>query len=120
MIEQLSKILNKQFQKKISILVDDKEIKTGKFLLYRDSIHNNNFYIEFHIKRDKKLDMLKIPYPFKYEEHDSDNLIFFDYRIQTLCRNDKDLIKKIEKYADNTFQTPLNRFYNKIVELKFE
>jgi len=119
-MSNIETILRKNFQRKISIIIDDKEIKTGKFLLFKNMIYYNNYYIEFHIRREKKIDMFKIPYPFQIEEHVSDNLIYFDYRLKTLCQNNKNLEKQLFEFVEMVNPTPVNRFYNKIVEIKFE
>jgi len=115
----LETILKKYFQKNISLIIDGEELKSGLFMLYALTIYSNNYYIEFHVKRDKKTDIIKIPYPFKAEEYEKDGLLYLDYRISTLCKNNSRLINKIETATRNISSVNDNKFYNKILEIQF-
>jgi hypothetical protein len=116
----LEDILKKYFQKKVSLIIDGEEIKSGTFLLYVLTIYSNNYFIEFHIKTDKKIEILKVPYPFLSEEHENENLVFFDYRLSTLCRNKKKVVEKLMNCIEGISTHKDNKFFNKILELKFE
>ena len=112
-------ILKNHFQKNIKLLLNDEELKSGKFLLYKLATYSNNFYIEFHIKREKKNDLVKIPYPFKVEEHLDDGLIYFDYRLNTLLNNNTQLTNKIYTLANQYPDSANNKFFDKILEIQF-
>lgn len=114
----LESILKKYFQKNISLYIDGEELKSGVFMLYTLLIYSNNYFLEFHIKGDKKIDIIKIPYPFATEEYEKDGLLYMDYRIVTLCKNNPKLVKKIENAA-NMSSVSDNKFYNKILEIQF-
>ena len=116
----LEDILKKHFQKSICLTLNSEEYKCGKFTLYKLTTYANNYYIEFHIKREKKNDLIKIPYPFKIEEHEEDNLLFFDYRISTLCNKNKKLMEKIYDVSDQYEDCKKNKFFDNILEIKFE
>lgn len=116
----LEDILKKYFQKKVSLIIDGEEIKSGTFLLYVLTIYSNNYFIEFHIKTDKKNEVVKVPYPFVSEEHENENLIFFDYRVSTLCKNKKKTIEKLMSCIESIPTHKDNKFFNKILEIKFE
>ena len=111
-------ILQKHFQKNISLSIDSVEFKAGKFLLYRFAVYANNYYIEFHIQGGKKIDMVKVPYPFFIEEHMDENLLLFDYRLKTFCKGNQALITTLQKFS-NPSEEPASRFYDKILEIQF-
>lgn len=116
----LENTLKKYFQKKVSLNIDGEEIKAGTFLLYMLSIYSNNYFIEFHIKTEKKIETLKLPYPFLAEEYDKENLLYFDYRLSSLCRNNKKIMEKLTKSIEQIPTYKDNKFFNKILEIKFE
>lgn len=115
----LENILKRYFQKHIKIIIDNEEYKSGKFLLYRFLTYANNYHLEFHIQRSKKIDIIKIPYPFAVEEHAEDNLIYFDYRIKTFSKNNKKIEQKIKNFASTEEGLLINKFYDRIVEFEF-
>lgn len=109
-------ILQKQFQRNMKLLIQNEEIKTGQFILFRSLLWQNNFYFEFHLKGPKKIDLVKIPYPFNIEEHEEDNLIYFDYRISTLCSTPA-IRESIFKYKPKD-QMALNKYFNTVLEIQ--
>jgi hypothetical protein len=109
-------ILEKQFQKKIRLSLKDDYIKEGQFILYRSMLLHNNFYLELHIKTSKKIEMVKIPYPFKTEDHTDENLVLFDYRISSLS-SDPQILKILNKFKPID-KVGLNRFYDAILQIE--
>ena len=98
--EKIEGIFDKYFQKNIILYINDEPIKKGKFLLIKNCIISNNFFFEFTIKREKKLDIIRVPYPFKIEEYVEDNLVYMDYRISTLFKNRLEIISSIQKWIE--------------------
>lgn len=97
-------------QKKISFEVDGRVFKTGKLILFSSKY----FFICFTLKTDKKSrDKLEIPIPFSIEHHAEDNLIYFDYRVDTLTKCNSQAKELLE-------QLPLskNKFINKILTIE--
>lgn len=116
---ELDAILTLHLQKQISIKVDGVEIKSGKFLLYQNNLLSNNFYYDLTIERIKKIDSVKLPFPFEIEHYPEEGLVYFDYRLSSLTNDKKHLIgidHLCGKLAD-----PLksSRYINKIVEIEF-
>lgn len=112
--------LTDNFQKTLSIIVDGQILKKGKFILFQDYTLANNFYYEITLENTKKIETLKIPYPFSIEYYKDDGLIYLDYRIDTILKKDI----KLMHYFDNLkskiiLDTKPSKFYNKIVELEF-
>jgi hypothetical protein len=115
----LEEILKTHLQKNISITINGTEIKNGKFILFQNNILSNNFYFELTLDRGKKIDILKIPFPFKIEHYPDEGLLYLDYRFTSLTDDKKQLIKidnLRQKYMDNK----LSKFLNTIVELEFQ
>jgi len=119
--ERLEKIFEKYFQKTISLSIKDEQIKKGKFLLIKNCIIGNNYFYELTIERVKKLDLVRIPYPFEIEEHPEDNLLFLDYRLSSLFRNNKKLLNEMTQWCETkTDVKSANKMFNSILEIKFE
>jgi hypothetical protein len=115
-LSSVENVLEKQFQKRINLSINNDHIKEGQFILFRSLLLYNNFFLELHIKTSKKIELVKIPYPFKIEDHTDDNLILFDYRLCSLT-SDPQLIKIINKFkpVDNV---GLNRFFDSILQIE--
>ena len=118
--EQLEKVFEKYFQKTILLSVKDELVKKGKFLLIKNCVIGNNYYYELTIERSKKLDIIRVPYPFSMEEYEEDNLIFMDYRLTTLFQNKKELLEDIYAWTRKVDIKNPNKYLDSILEIKFE
>lgn len=119
--ERIEKIFEKYFQKTISLSIKDEQIKKGKFLLIKNCIIGNNYFYELTIERVKKLDLVRIPYPFEIEEYPEDNLLFLDYRLSSLFKNNKKLLNEMSQWCGSkTDLKTANKMFNNILEIKFE
>lgn len=118
--EQIEKIFEKYFQKGISLNVRGEQLKKGKFLLIKNCIVSNNYYYEFTIERTKKIDVIRIPYPFNLEEYETENLIYMDYRLSSLFKNNVDTQKEITEWIKKTDIKNPNKLFDSILEIKFE
>jgi len=77
--------------------------------------YQKNFYLVFVINTDKKdKDKIEIPIPFQIEEHPSDNLIYFDYRISTLQKHFQDAEPYISLYTPKK-NLVKNKFFDNIL-----
>jgi hypothetical protein len=107
----LEKVFCPFFQQNINFILNDKIIKRGKFLLFKQ----DGYLIEFNLQciGSQKSKKYEIPYPFKIEFHPDEQLILFDYRLKTLTSNKNmiDLIRKHHNMINN------NKFYDNILEL---
>lgn len=117
-IDYIDALLSKFFQKDISLFLGNEEMKKGKFIIFESTVLSNNFYIDLHILTDKKTDIVRIPYPFAIEEHEEDDLFYFDYRISALAKNKK-LEKQIIEFTSTVEESKNNKFLNKILEIQF-
>lgn len=120
MIENIESFLVNNFQNHIEILIDNRPIKKGKFILYRISSATNYFHIELFIERPtnhKKIDIIKIPIPFQYEEYPDEKLLYMDYRLASMFKN-KQNINEFNAIASGIKTEPL-KFFNKIAVIQF-
>lgn len=116
--ENIERVFEKYFQQSISLYIKGEQVKKGKFLLIKNCIIGNNFYFEFTIKREKKIDTVRIPYPFSIEEYAEENLLYLDYRLDSFFRN-----KKHSQYIKNWLLSEdkiPNKLFDNILEIKFE
>lgn len=71
-------------QKNIGLVVNGKNIKRGKLLLFK----RFHFFIQLTLCTEKGTkENVDIPIPFYIEEHLDEGLLYFDYRLNTLKVN---------------------------------
>jgi hypothetical protein len=96
-------------QKNLRLEVKNKLFKQGKLILF----YQKNFYITFVMNTLKKKDeKVELPIPFGFELHQKDNLIYFDYRIQTLAKYAPDIETNLIIYPK---KSSTNKFWNSIL-----
>lgn len=110
----LDNYLREFFQKQILISINGKTFKSGKFLLF----NYNNFFIHLNLINNKKgkSEIVKIPVPFVYEYYKDSGILYFDYRIKTLCRG----VIELEKRISNMKRKKESRFWDSILEVGVE
>jgi hypothetical protein len=118
--EKIERIFEKYFQKTIILSIKDYEIKKGKFLLLKNCIISNNYFYELTIERAKKLDVVRIPYPFDLDEYEDENLLYMDYRLTTLFKNDKASLDSVSAWVKKIDTKNTHKFFDNILEIKFE
>lgn len=107
-IEEACKFL---LQKEIALEFNNKVFKKGKMLLF----FQKNFFLTLILSNTKKeRDKIELPIPYNVEIHEEDDLIYFDYRIQTLCKFTPDLENILKVYASKTVS---NKFWNSILTI---
>jgi hypothetical protein len=91
-------------QKQVSFSIGDKIIKRGRLLLFR-RIH---YYIQIALMTEKNVrENFEIPIPFSVENHETDGLLYFDYRLSSLhLENMPPVPKKVS-----------SSYFNKILEI---
>lgn len=122
MIEKIEQFLTNNFQKNVDIEIDDKIIKKGKFILYKLACETNYYHIELSIERPTnhdKIDIFKLPVPFGIETYPEEGLIYFDYRLKTLFKDDK-LKAKYDHWFNTNKPVETLKFYDKILILQFK
>ena len=98
-------------QKNISLEINNKIIKQGKLFLF----YQKNFYMMFLINSTKKeKDKVEIPIPYAVEVHESDNLIYFDYRIKTLAKIAPEIENYLKVYPSKVSG---NKFWDSILTI---
>ena len=117
--EKIESIFEKYFQQNLEIYIKDSLFKQGKFIIIENKILNNNYYYELLLERTKKLEVIKIPFPFHIEEHIEDGILYFDYRISTLLKSTNIDAAGIYNIINNSGTVP-SRLFDTILELKFK
>ena len=118
--ENIENIFKKHFQKSILLSLGGEVFKKGKFLLLKNYIIGNNFFFELYIEKSKKIDIVKIPYPFDLEEYEEDELIYLDYRLSTLFKESNDKKQNTELWLNHSEGRNPNKLFDNILEIKFE
>lgn len=105
----LDEVLPDNFQKNITISVDDKIVYSGRLILFK----HKTYYYQMLINKDKgKRSTILIPYPFAVEICD-DGTIMLDYRNETLAEGDKLIINSINRMRKPSKSV----FYNNIAKV---
>jgi len=109
----LEEVLKGLLQKDLHFSIKNKTFKKGKLILFKQ----NNYHVALTIKNNKdELKNFEIPIPFDVEVWEEDDLVFFDYRITTLAKNNPDLQQVIR----NLPRDGNNKFYDTICEIKIK
>lgn len=115
--ENIENLFKKHFQKQTVLYLNGDEYKRGKLILTKNSILGNNFYFEFVLEKPTKIENVKIPYPFSYEEYE-DGLVYFDYRLCVLFKNNIAFEKLAKAWVDEQDQST-NKLFDNILEMHF-
>ena len=108
---QIEETLKELLQKNLKLSINNKQYRKGKLLLFKQ----NNYHIEFTIKKnDIDIKRFEVPIPFAVEKWNNEGLVYFDYRLSTLSKNDKKLFEMLERLP----REGNNKFYNKILEIQ--
>ena len=98
-------------QKNLAFEINNKTIKKGKLILFVQ----RNFHVTFILENDKNgKEKLEIPVPFFIESYPEDNLLFFDYRIATLCKMFKEAENHIKIFS---MKKSKSKFFDSILTI---
>lgn len=101
-------------QTPISFTLGSKTLRKGRLIIFKRS----HFFIQVSLMTTKKAqEIFEIPIPFKTEYYHQENLIYFDYRINSLFGNDmpENTIEALERQMIKN--TP-SQYLNKILEIQ--
>ncbi len=108
---EIEETLKDLLQKNLKLSINNKQYRKGKLLLFKQ----NNYHIELTVRKNEKdMKRFEIPIPFAIEKWADDGLVYFDYRLKTLAKNDAvvyEMLKKLPLEGNN-------KFYNKILEVQ--
>ena len=99
-------------QRSLTFNLGTKTIRKGRLIIFKRS----HFFIQISLLSTKgSQETFEIPIPFKIEHHPAENLIYFDYRLNSLTGNNEELkdliLQQIKK------NTP-SQYFNKILEIQ--
>ena len=104
-------VLKDLLQKDLKLSINNKQYRKGKLLLFKQ----NNYHIELTVRKNETdIKRFEIPIPFAIEKWNDDGLVYFDYRLLTLAKNNDTIYKMLK----NLPTEGNNKFYNKILEIQ--
>jgi hypothetical protein len=110
---KIEETLKDLLQKDLKLMINNKQYRRGKLLLFKQS----NYFIEFTIlKNVEDIKRFEIPIPFGIEKWDKEGLVYFDYRLKTLAKSNTvvyEMLKKLPAEGNN-------KFYNNILEFQVQ
>lgn len=104
-------------QKTATFEIKNKKIQEGKIILFQQ----RNFYLIFTIEtKPGLLEKYEIPIPYHIEIDKDDNLVYFDYRIKALSKNNVELDALLKTFPNNSLVK--NKFWDTIlsIDCKYE
>ncbi|MEY5134970.1 MAG: hypothetical protein RL709_671 [Pseudomonadota bacterium] len=98
------KFFCKCLQKELTFFLGNKLIKRGKLLLFK----RTHYFIQITLFTQKKeKENFEIPFPFKVEIYDEEDIVYFDYRLDSLMVENLPIIQS--KISSS--------YFNKILEI---
>lgn len=91
-MSNLETALNKFLLRDVNFILDSKIIKSGNILLF----NHRDYYITFTLKIDGSTKIFEIPSPFHF--HFFEKSLLFDYKLESLYRDDLNLKIKFISY----------------------
>ena len=108
----IEKSLKQLLQCDIKLCFGNRVWRSGKLLLFKQS----GFYIELVIQSNK-LERFEIPIPYNIKTSKNNNVVVFDYMLNTLTFGNDKITKLI---GDISFNTKKSRFYDTVLNIEFE
>jgi hypothetical protein len=103
---------SQHLQDLLSFTLGKKIIRQGRLIIFKRS----HYFFQITILNTKnQIECFEIPLPFKSELHPEENLLYFDYRIKTLSRNEEELEKTL---LSQIGKISPSQFFNKILEIQ--
>lgn len=102
-------------QRNLSITLGNKIIKKGKLMLYKKQHYNIQLTL---VNSKLNRENFEIPIPFSVEFHSDENLIFLDYRINTLTGNDTQMETFLRNHRVKGIEP--SQYFDKILTIKIE
>ena len=97
-------------QKDVRILLKDRVLREGKFILFRQT----NFCFELILMTGKKMNKFLLPIPYSIEHWNGDDVFFLDYRNRTLVKDNQYVLEYLKKVK---IRNP-SKYYNSIIEVE--
>jgi len=107
---QLENTLKNILQENVTFSINNNKWKTGKLRLFKQT----GFYIEFILEKKNKTERFEVPIPFNEDIKITDNVIIFDYTLNTLARGNEYILNLI----DEIDHEKNSKFYNNKMVIK--
>jgi hypothetical protein len=103
--EEIEEIIKPLLLTHIDFLLENKKIKSGKFILF--SVRDFFCVFTFHDIQKNKNIIYEIPYPFNvYKTKDG---VVFDYTVDTFCEKNLDINSHVTKIVDKKTSKLFNK-----------
>jgi hypothetical protein len=107
---KLEELFKDILQKDVRILLKDRVLREGKFILFRQT----NFCFELILMTGKKMNKFLLPIPYSIEHCSGDSVFFLDYRNRTLVKDSQYVLDYLKKVK---IRNP-SKYYNSIIEVE--
>jgi len=99
-------------QHNVQFILGKKTVKSGKLILFK-RVH---YCLQITMMNSKQaVESFEIPIPYKTEYYADQGIIYFDYRIISLSKRNKDIEKRLR--ALNVKNVVPSQYYDKILEI---
>jgi len=99
-------------QHNVQFILGKRTIKSGKLILFK----RQHFCLQITMMNSKQaLESFEIPIPYKTEYYPEQGVIYFDYRIITLSKRDKEIEKRLRLLSIKNIAP--SYYYDKILEI---
>ena len=109
---KLEEVLKFLLQKQLKFIIKNKQVKKGKLILFKQ----NNYHLELMMEMNGDNKKFEIPIPYDAEVWEDDNLVYFDYRLTTLGKNNP----KLQKLIRSIPKEGNNKYYDTILEIEIQ
>ena len=102
----------KNLQNQIGFNLGSKTIRKGRLIIFKRS----HFYIQISLLSSKNsIETFEVPIPFKTEYYPEENLMYFDYRLDSLVEGDEDTQDLVHYQISKNSPS---HYLNKILEIQ--
>lgn len=106
-------------QIKLTPSTEEKPLIEGKLNNVFFTSENNGFGIELTIQMDHKNRIFKLPFPFKWENHEEDCLLYLDYRLTSLFNKPRWTNLTLDIFDELSKENPPGKLFNNILEIHY-
>jgi len=104
---ELENTLKTLLQRNLRFVINRKQWRTGKLLLFKQ----NGFYIEFVLRNNSKQERFEVPIPFEVKA--TKERVSFSYDINSLVCNKPEIIEQIMQRGDGC----KSKYFNNTLEI---
>jgi len=108
----VEEILKYLLQRQILFMINERVIKQGKLILFKQ----NNYCVDLHLHQHKKEGLLIYTIPIPFNIAKSSYSVLFDYRLAALVKNNDRLLQMVKNVAP----ARKTKFYDTLLTIRLE